>query len=123
MEHAVSEEYNALLEFTGPPEEFWSRFRKLAQVSQKGSGSLLLIKPPSGEARVLSHDSAKTSQQLMDNGLLAKLEELSTNSIHHWRDETILLGLPSLSESTLWLVLLGLDTSSASFSLRELQIR
>lgn len=122
MEHAFSEEYNALLEFTGPPEEFWSRFRKLAQVSQKGSGSLLLIKPPSGEARVLSRDSAKTSQQLMDNGLLAKLEELSTNSIHHWRDETILLGLPSLSESTLWLVLLGLDTSSASFSLRELQV-
>lgn len=122
MEHESNEEYNALLEFTGSPEEFWPRFRKLAQVSQKASGSCLLINPPCGEARVLSHDSAKTSRHLLDNGLLAELKDLAACSIHSWRDEIIVVGLPSLSESMLWLVLLGSDTSSGGFSLRELQV-
>ena len=126
LSHATPpSDFDDLAAFAGEPAQFWPRLCAHAQSAFQAQGACLLLQAHAGSAdgvRVLSQDSAQTTQRVVQSGVVPELPTMTDGSLHAWATGLQVLCLPAGAGPLLWLVLLDAATRQAEAAAREVRM-
>jgi hypothetical protein len=118
----VYSDFETLSAFSGEPGQFWPRLRAYAQGTFLSEGSCILVQSHTESVRVLAQNSAQSAKRVVQSGIVPELARMSDGNLHEWAGGLLVMALPTVPGSRLWLVLLDAAGQHSEGSFREIRM-
>ena len=118
-------DFDALASYAGDPAQFWPKLCLHAKSVFQSQGACLLLKTHatgSDSIRMLAQDSARSTQRVVQSGVVPKLDGMKEDTLHSWTDGLLVIVLPVVDGPKLWLILLDAAVSKLEEMAREVRV-